>query len=54
MKVYKQKMQFRLGVGLARIIPFYNRQDEPIISNKMLYIFGIIAVIKVIILLTWR
>lgn len=53
-------MTYRLGTGIAQIIPFYRiedtpikQQDEPIISNKILYIFGIVAVIKICILLTF-
>lgn len=46
-------MKFRLGTGLARIIPFYNyqRHDEPIITNKILYIFGIVGIAKIAVLL---
>ena len=54
-------MQYRLGRSRAQIIPFYRiedtptqQQDDPIITNKILILFAVIAAIKVIILLAWR
>ena len=44
-------MTYRLGTGIAQIIPFYRQKDEPIISNKILYLFGIIAIVKIAALL---
>ena len=41
-------------IGITRIIPFYRIRDEPIITNKLIIIMAVIAVIKVIILFTWR
>ena len=57
--------EFRLGRAIAQIVPFYiftqqqprqQREDKPLITNKLIIIFGItvIAVIKVINLFTWR
>ena len=45
-------MEFRLGRSIATIIPFHRTQiEKPIITNKILVIFAVIATIKVIILL---
>jgi hypothetical protein len=48
-------IQYRLGRSITTIIPFHRTQTEkPIITNKILVIFAVIATIKVIILLAWR
>jgi len=54
------KMQFRLGRSIATIVPFirYTQQprqqpeDKPLITNKLIIIMAIVAVIKVAILLS--
>jgi hypothetical protein len=59
-------MRFRLGTGIANTLPFHRvpistenfsvqqpvqQKDNGIITNKVLIIFGIVVIIKIIILL---
>ena len=53
-------MQFKLGTGIAKQYPFYRVQrpvkpqkDDSIITKKILVIFGIIAVVKIAVLMLW-
>lgn len=50
--------EFRLGRAIATIIPFYRvpiqqqRDDKPLVTNKLIIIFAIVVIIKIAILLT--
>ena len=48
---------FKLGRSIVQLVPFIThrqQEDKPIITNKVLILFAVIAAIKVIILLAWR
>ena len=49
--------EYRLGRAIATIVPFIKyrqrQKEDPIITNKILYIFGIIAIVKIAILFLW-
>jgi len=48
--------EYRLGSSIA-LVPFIKyrqrQKEDPIITNKILYIFGVIVAIKIAILLLW-
>ena len=53
-------MTYRLGTGIAQIIPFHRIQlqqqqtkDEPIITNKLIITMLIVAIAKIAVLILW-
>ncbi|HKX20561.1 MAG TPA: hypothetical protein VJM74_02695 [Nitrososphaeraceae archaeon] len=50
------KLQYRLGVGLTRIIPFQRlivKKPKEIITTKLVIVMVVIAVVKIAVLVLW-
>jgi hypothetical protein len=47
-------MEFRLGTGLARIIPFQRlKKPKELIKTEIVIVMAVIAIVKISILIPW-
>ena len=51
-------MIYRLGIGIAQILPFIRNQpviqkEKSIITNKLIIIMAIVAIVKIAVLILW-
>jgi hypothetical protein len=57
-------MQFKLGTGIGKTFPFERvpleppqkptkKKDDSIVTKKILVVFGILAIVKIAVLILW-